>query len=72
MRVEIACDDPAPGLSSPVLQARISKTCGRSLEAGQVTRYGSESLLTFNEKPYIVCLWVTPSTQRRDGCAETR
>lgn len=72
MRVEIACDDPAPGLSSPVLQARISKTCGRSLEAGQVTRYGSESLLTFNEKP-LYCLSVGYAQYAAEGrlCGDT-
>ena len=72
MRVEIACDDPAPGLSSPVLQAKISKTCGRSLEAGQVTRYGSESLLTFNEKP-LYCLSVGYAQYAAEGrlCGDT-
>ena len=72
MRVEIACDDPAPGLSSPVLQTRISKTCGRSLEAGQVTRYGSESLLTFNEKP-LYCLSVGYAQYAAEGrlCGDT-
>lgn len=51
MRIEIACDDTAPGLSAPLLQAKICKVCGRSMEQGQVTRYGDESLLVLNERP---------------------
>lgn len=51
MRVEIITDNNTPGLANPALRTRIGRICQRSFEKGKIANFGSETMLSFSEKP---------------------
>lgn len=51
MRVEILTDSTVSGLDNPKLCTEIGKICNRYFEAGKITNFKNEAMLSFSEKP---------------------